>query len=292
MENSENTVNSESTEETVSPEVQDYLAHPESTGDTQPDKSEIAPDHKEATETEPDTTAEETTNEETVTTEDGAEDTTEETTEETAEDLNPKNQTYKVAGKEYKSFDDAVVAVNKIAGENGRQHGEIESLRQQVQENERKYQEALDANIAWQKHFEGNGDKPAVPAPQDIEAAVDKILQKRETDKSDAQLREQYTAEVNELPKELDYATVYPKLMELANKLGDNIKKISPKELYLAARGLVSGSKPLTKVVEDTKEKMAKKTIAAKVMGGSKQRASATVHEDVSPEIADYFEQR
>lgn len=292
---SENTVHPAPEADAVSPELANhFLDHTDDKPEAQPDKPAATEEATATDEKDADDEPEATPGADEETPEAGTEATPEKKTAD-PEDLNPADQTYEVAGKTYESFDEAVTAIKKIAGDNTRMAGELKSLQTQVQEYETKYNQAVDYNQQWQKYYEGKGEAPPAVA-EDIEAVVAKVLAKQENDKSRAQLQTQYAKELESLPAEKDYADVYPIMLDLANRLGNEISKISPKELFLSARGIKNGNAApnpsIDKVVADTKEKAAKKAAAAKVMGGGKGRSPAKVEEPISPELANYFGQR
>lgn len=260
---SEDTVNPVENAPEISPEIQDYVDN-NSEAPVQPDKSEDATDSKNATETLDDKQPE------------------------NPENLNPADQSYEVAGKTYKSFDEATKAIKRIAGDNTRLSGEISKLQKQLDERNQAYEEAKQANLEWQKLAEETENPDH---EKKIEKAVEKVLDLKEQTKSQEELKEKYKQEIDLLPNEPDYDTVYPIMMELAQELGnDNIMKISPTKLYKMARGIVSDSKPITKTIKETEEKIVARQQASKVIGGNSNRSSAT-QADLSPEVADYINQ-
>lgn len=259
---SENTVNPVENAPEISPEIQDYVDNT-SEAPVQPDKSEDATDPTNATET------------------------SVEKQPENPENLNPADQTYEVAGKTYKSFDEATKAIKRIAGDNTRLSGELIKLQKQVEEKTKAYEEAKQANLEWQKLYEENENPDH---EKQIEKAVEKVLDLKEQTKSQEELKGKYQQEIDALPDEPDYDTVYPVMMELATELGDNVVKISPNKLFKMARGIVSDSKPITKTIKETEEKIVARQHASKVIGGSSNRSSAT-QADLSPEVADYLKQ-
>lgn len=259
---SEDTVNPVENAPEISPEIQDYVDN-NSEASVQPDKSEDATDSKKATET------------------------SIEKQPENPENLNPADQTYEVAGKTYKSFDEATKAIKRIAGDNTRLSGELTKLQKQLDEKNQAYEEAKQANLEWQKLAEETENPDH---EKKIEKAVEKVLDLKEQTKSQEELKGKYQQEIETLPNEPDYDTVYPVMMELAQELGENIIKISPTKLYKMARGIVSDSKPITKTIKETEEKIVARQQASKVIGGNSNRSSVTPA-DLSPEVADYLNQ-
>ena len=273
---SEDKANPIESEEAASPEVQDYV------GEEKPEGNPVEPakpaDDSEKTEDKktPDAKDEALTEDE----------------KKNPESLNPENQTYEVAGKTYESFEDAEKAIRKIAGHNTQMAGELKKLRQQVDENQAKYDEALKANQEWQEYFEKGGEKPTT----DIEAIVSKVVEKREADKTEAQLKSVYSKEIDELPEEKDFTEVYPVFMDMAEKLGDNVKLISPKTLYRMCRGLKNETAETknaaaSELIKQTEEKVKSKADAQKIIGGNNKGTPVQKNEDLSPEVADYLNQ-
>jgi len=277
---SENNVHPADGAEEISPEVNDLLGNP-SDATEQPDKTGEEPDKK-PDDTKTDGGTEKEGDEGKA--DDGK---TEDGQPTDPENLNPDDQEYEVAGKTYKTFKEAQEAIKRIAGDNTRMAGELKALQQQRDEAESKFQEALKANKEWQDYFE-NPDKNV--APPAVKQLVKEALAEEEEKKQTISLQKQYADEIESLPKEPDFHEVYPFFKGLAEELGDNIKKISPLKLYKMARGLVKEDKPLGDTIKAIEKNIATKKEAAKVVGGGGGSRPNAVTEDVSPEVADYFE--
>jgi hypothetical protein len=270
----------------ISPEVADLLDNP-SNESKQPDKTGTEPADK-SDDTKPEEGTEEKPEEGKA--EKGK---PEAGQPENPDNLNPDEQEYEVAGKKYQTFNEAREAIKRIACDNTRMAGELKTLQQQRDENETKFQEALKANKDWQEYFDNPEKNTAPPAVKQI---VKEALAEEEEKKQTASLQKQYADEIETLPKEPDFNEVYPIFKGLAEELGDNIKKISPAKLFKMARGLLpSGEKtddkkPIDELSKTIEKNIATKKEAAKVAGGGGGKANATM-EEVSPEVADYFEQ-
>lgn len=208
-----------------------------------------------------------------------------------------KNQVYEIAGKKYDSFDKAVAAVNKIAGDNSRVYGDnqklsnaLTELQSQVESYKEQLSEALAANKAWDEWHKAGGDPATMPAPtKAVEQVVKEVLKMEKVKELEEKQKAEYKTQIDALPSKPDYAEVYPKMMELATRLGDALKNISPNELYDLAKGAIKKeSKPVDKIVKDTEKKVAARTAASKVVGGN-PKATAVSTVEVSPELANYL---
>ena len=215
------------------------------------------------------------------------------------EDSQPKE--FVVAGQKYTSLDAAIAAVNRISGDNSRLAGDLKLTAEQLTEKEKAIEDLKKTNEAWEKYYNGDGEKPGA----DIEKIVEQVLERKQKAQSEADRVKQYKDELMALPKEEDYAEVFPKMEELAERLGENLPKISPKELYKMARGLVKEQvaapepkssdtlPPPAPIVEAVKEGVNKeiaKSEAKKMVGGASRRSSSIVELPVSREVADYVE--
>lgn len=306
---SENTtVDPANAEAPISPEVADYLDNHQQDNpapeQAQPDKTESAPVEEAADGANPDK-PEDTTPDAT----DGAASNSAATT----PPADPPKETWEVAGKVYDNIKDASAAVRKIAGDNQRMAGDLKRLQNvdaAKDEAERIASEAIEANKAWAEYYEAKsrGENPA--APEAAKAAtvaevVKQVLTMNEQERTNAELNKQYTEELDALPNEPDYERVFPKMSEIAVTLGKDIRKISPKQLYKMARGVVTSDapaapapaaeaadtvdKPVTKAIKDAERKTVAKVQAKKVVGGNDRRSSAPTEADISPELADYL---
>src|SRR3990167_5085439 len=116
---------------------------------------------------------------------------TTDTKDEDGEDKKPKGDNvqpteFEVAGKKYTTFDEAVKAVNRISGDNTRISGNVSKLNSEKAELESKLSETSallekfkEANQLWQKHFDGDGDRPDT-SKLDIESLIDNKLKLKE----------------------------------------------------------------------------------------------------------------
>lgn len=306
---SENPVHPASTEAPISPEL---AAQVQSDTQDNPVATEGQPDNSEAG-TEPTTPDEaKTTPEQTAGEGDGQTPPAKESGTTTPSD--PAQETWEVAGKVYKTFEEASAAIRKVAGDNARMAGEIKKLDELKAERDAakaQAEEAVAANQEWARYFEqkSRGENPPEPESaqaKTVEQAVEQVLAMREQKKSDAELAAQYQTELTELPNNSDYEKVYPVMMELAEKLGPNLRKISPKMLYKMARAVQdeqpqgsapqgddkSGetTEPVNKVVKKTEERVHAQHAASKIVGGNKRSSSAKPEPEISPELAAYMQ--
>ena len=302
---SEKTVHPAPVAEEISPDVADMMDNLSETP-VQPDKPEAGtgetPDGTQpeaGTETKPEGEGE---------VKPGEEKKPEGTAPENPENLNPDNQEYEVAGKIYKTFNEAVAAVKSIAGDNTRITGdntrlatEVQELQQQRDEANAKYEEALRVNKEWQEYFKNPEDKVAPPA---VKQLVKEALKEEKEVEQNVNLAKTYAAEIEALPQEKDFKEVYPIFKGLAEELGENLKKVSPSKLFKMARGLLadnqSATPPLVKpanpndksaeeLSKDMEKNIALRKEAGKVAGGGGTKGNVSA-DDVSPELADYFE--
>ncbi len=315
------TVNPATPADSVSPEILDYVqsqdpGNPETLSEAQPDASH---DTEEVKQSDPST---ENTDESDQLIEEGKEN-------DSSQDEQPKEEpkskepttVFEVAGKQYKTYDDAVAAINKIAGDNARIYGEnkrLKTFEQQFIEQKKLADEAIAANKAWAEYYEAlergeNAEVPELAKKATIEQTVQQVLSEKERQKEEASTKERYQTELQELTREPDFATVIPVAEELSRKLGQNLTGVSPKELYQMARGIVSSQngqgkankieeKPnekteemprtVTQALKKAEEKVIRREQAKKVVGGSDRRTSPTPQEpNISPELADYLGQ-
>lgn len=304
---SESTVNPAEGADDISPEIKDLFVDNQSESPAQPDKPE-GTGQKNPTEQADTTETEEGKDKKDKEEEAGSSDDDKGEAPAAGEkpadpkDLKPEDQEYVVAGKKYKSFSEAQDAVRRVAGDNTRLSGDNKELLRQLNESTARYQEAIAANKEWQEYFE-NPDKS--PTPPAVKQLVREAIAENKAVEQTAALKVQYEGEIDGLPKEKDFEEVYPVFKDLAEKFGKDINKISPKELYKMARGLVNGNKesqpPAAAAEEDDEEKpaeehikkaekkIASKNAANKVVGGGSGGGSV-IPEEVSPEVADYFE--
>lgn len=203
---------------------------------------------------------------------------------------------YEVAGKKYSSLEEAIKAVNSISGANSQLAGELKSTSRKLNDATEKIAEITklledykEANDAWAKYYEGNGEKPD-STKQSIEAEIVKVVEEMDKKKSDKAQKEQYQNELDEIFQSDDINDVLPLFKELVEEYGDS-PKVSPKKLYERARLLVKGSKnDLSKEVDERVRKELAKKEASKAQGtsgGSSKKDDP--YEDLSPEIADYI---
>lgn len=210
---------------------------------------------------------------------------------------------YKVAGKEYASFEEATKAINRISGDNTRLAGDLNKARQEAAVHESKVTELTKllndfqvANKAWQDYFEKKGDKPDTSST-DITTLVRKTVEEQEQQRNQATLKVQYQTELDEVFQEDDIKDVMPYFKALVDEY-DGQPKVSPKILYKRARAQYrfelaekrSGDPDeFDKEVEAAAQRKVAKQAATKVSGAGGQRAATKKSEDqtLSPEVAD-----
>jgi len=214
-----------------------------------------------------------------------------------SESSKPENQEYIIAGRKYNNLTDALKAVNRITGDNTRLAGEIKALEEQVRDAEDKYKEALEANKAWSKYFEGKGEMPK----QDLKKIVQEVFEENHAQQTQKEIKSQYGAEMEEVKGEIANISesdeelaldIQNKMLEIGNRLGKEINKISPKELYAMAKGMLEKITPEAKeLIKETEKKTIAKQTARKIIGGVKNKSSVKSAEEVSPELANYLGQ-
>ncbi len=201
--------------------------------------------------------------------------------------IDPQTQVFKVAGKEFKSLKEAIAHVSRIAGDNSRLYGELKKLSDQVEDYKLQRDEALEANQSWQKYYEGKGDMPS----QDLKRVVREILSETESSKSKAELDKQYKSEWAEIRSKPNLSSVLPIMEDLMKRIGKDVNKLSPKEIYKMAKGILN-EEPLNadEIIRDTENKTLAKQKARKILGGNKVAPSSNEEskEDLSPEISQY----
>lgn len=214
-----------------------------------------------------------------------------EETKDDAEEPEKESQEFLVAGVKYTDINEAAKAINRISGDNTRLAGDVNSMKNQLQQREDELKK-LNAKVAeWEKFYE-EGEEGDRPDKANIDQKVREILQEeRQKDKAD-QVKDQYRAELSDIQNEKDYSIVLPYMLQLADELGDAVQSISPKKLYRMARGVVQGDdssevlKTAEKLAEQKIQKQANKEKAKKIIGGNSQKSPSIVKEsEVSPEL-------
>lgn len=210
----------------------------------------------------------------------------------------PEPAKYSVAGVEYDNLEKAIEAVNRINGDNSRLVGDITKAEQKALDAESRYKaqeikmrEFEQANLDWQKYFEGTGEKPEAPQVN-LDELLDKKLVEREKQREQATKQEAYTTETNQVLAKADYKEVKDTFEELLSEYEDK-SKVSPLKLYERARAIVNGksTKDIDEIKKEMEEKLRKELAkdGAKVLGGGGNGGSPKVEPNLSPEIADYF---
>lgn len=196
-----------------------------------------------------------------------------------------------VAGKKYTSVEEAAKAVNRISGDNTRLAGDINSLTTKLSQKEEVVAELQKKVKEWEDYYNGEPGKE-IPKGENVEDTVRKLLKEEKQIEQQNALKQQYTTELDDLVNEKDYSVVMPVMNDLAEKLGNSLHSISPKQLYKMARGVVRDS-DTTQVLETaqkiadekTKTEINKKE-ASKVVGGNAKKSPSIVEDEISPELA------
>jgi len=224
--------------------------------------------------------------------------------EEESEDDKDKSNTpkvYKIGGQEFKTPEEAIERATSVHGDNSRLVGEVKKLtegvsnfQQQLDDKDSKIKELQEANEKWQKFNDGDIDeKPdeVKPPEVDIKKLVKETITQEREEQTIAEKAEQFKTEAEELKEILGIEKHVPVMHKiLDNYFGGDSSKISPKELYNMSIGFFKNESPsIDDAVEDLKKKESAKDAAKKVVGGNAKKSGSIKKEELSPEIADYF---
>lgn len=222
------------------------------------------------------------------------------------EEDDPDKLEFLIAGQKVEGLEKAIEKVNSIAGDNTRLAGDIKSLESEVSDLNDKLSDKDETIAELKGQLEGlegelddnEEDKPLTS--KNLDEAIDKALKSQDKKKSNAKREAEVNQQIDDLKKEKDYTIIYPVMLALAEKIGqDGLKNLTPKELYDMARGQVATAKTKQvdegkkKIDNETKKNTAKNQEAKKGPGGNNKKTETEgEEEELSPEIDDYFKNK
>ncbi len=213
-------------------------------------------------------------------------------TKEESDEAKKESHEFLIAGVKYNDISEATKAINRISGDNTRLAGDVNSLTNQLSQKDQELQ-TLQAKVKEWQDFYDNGEEGKKPDEVSVEDKVRKVIQEERKQEQDRLVQTQFQSELDALPSEPDYSVVLPHMLELANKLGDTVRTISPKTLYQMARGIAKTGDTekvldtANKIADEKTKKIASREQARKVIGGNARKSPSIMKEEpISPEVA------